>query len=203
MPTGAGRISRRVTLYVATRACSLRLATSCGCRYSPAILSGTCSSCAATGSDYATLTEIRDAQRLIAAQDEPDLHALVELAVYRHAIFIRNQSIPVGLPAVWVRLARFDHAEALARAITNPRDQAQALTQLVSAAVQAGDSDRASRLAADAEALARTITDSHAQAQALTQLATVAAHVGDLDRAEALARTIHPIPTPRRRRSAS
>ena len=78
----------------------------------------------ATGSDYAALTEIRDAQRLIAAQDVPDLQALVELAVYRHAISIRNQSIPVGLPAVWARLARFDHAEALARTITDPDDQA-------------------------------------------------------------------------------
>ena len=29
------------------------------------------------------------------------MQVLVELAIYRHAISIRDQSIPVGLPAVW------------------------------------------------------------------------------------------------------
>ena len=92
----------------------------------------------ATGSDYAALTEIRTAQSLIADQDVLDLQALVEMAAYRHAISIRNQSIPVDLPVVWARLARFDHAEALARTITNPNDQAQALTGLATAIAQAG-----------------------------------------------------------------
>ena len=55
----------------------------------------------ATGSDYAALVEIRTAQQLLAGQDMPDLQALVELAIYRHAISIRNQSIPLALPAVW------------------------------------------------------------------------------------------------------
>ena len=96
------------------------------------------------------------------------MQALVELAVYRHAISIRNQSIPADLPAVWARLARFDHAEALARAITDPDAQAQALAELVTVVAQTGDLDRA-------EALAHTITDPDARAQALTQLAAAAA----------------------------
>ena len=121
----------------------------------------------ATGSDYAALAEIRNAQRVISAQDVPDLQALVELAVYRHAISIRNQSIPGSLPAIWARLARFDHAEALARAVTDPDAQAQALAELVTAIAQTGNLDRA-------EALARTITDPDARAQALTQLAAAA-----------------------------
>ena len=137
----------------------------------------------ATGSDYAALAEIRAAQLLIAGRNVPDLQALVELAVYRHAISIRNQSIPVGLPAVWARLARFDHAEALARTITDPDDQAQALAAVASAAAQAGDPDRA-------EALARGITDPYARAQALAAVASAAAQAGDPDRAEALARGI-------------
>ena len=144
----------------------------------------------ATGSDYAALTEISDVQRLITAQDAPDLQVLVELAVYRHAISIRNKSIPVGLPAVWAQLARFAHAEALARAITDPRAQVQALTQLAAVLAQAGDSNRASRLAADAEAVARGISDSDAQARALADLVAVVAQAGDPDRAEALARGI-------------
>jgi len=102
----------------------------------------------ATGSDYAALAEIRTAQRLIADQKVPDLQALVELAVYWHAISIRNQSIPAGLPAVWERLGRVDHAEALARAITDPYAGARALTELADAAAQAGDPDRARHLLA-------------------------------------------------------
>jgi hypothetical protein len=146
----------------------------------------------ATGSEYAALAEIRAAQRLIAGQKVPDLQALVELAVYRHAISIRNQSIPAGLPALWARLARFDHAEALARAITDPDYQALALAELASAAVRAGDPDRA-------EALARAITRPDAHARALAELASAAARAGDPDRAsrlatgaEALARTTDP-----------
>ena len=134
----------------------------------------------ATGSDYAALTEISDAQRVIAAQDVPDLQALVELAVYRHAISIRNRSIPADLPAVWARLARFDHAEALARAITDHRAHDQALAELVTVAAQMGDLHRA-------EALAGAITGPDTQAQAFTQLAADAAQTRQMDRASRLA----------------
>jgi lipopolysaccharide biosynthesis regulator YciM len=144
----------------------------------------------ATGSDYAALSEITTAQSLIADKDAPDLRALVELAVYRHAISIRNQSIPADLPSVWARLARIDHAEALARTITNPDDQARALGGVATAIAQAGDPDRA-------EALTRTITNPDHQARALADLAGVAAQASYRDRAfrlaieaEALARTI-------------
>ncbi len=70
----------------------------------------------ATGSDYAALTEITAVQRLLA--EGPDLQALVELAVYQSAMGLRNQALPVTLTWVWARLDRLDHAEALARAIT-------------------------------------------------------------------------------------
>ena len=73
-----------------------------------------------TGSDYAAEAEIVAAQRLVAAQDEPDLQALLELAVYRNAMALRNQCLPFALPGVWARLGRFDHGEALARAIPTP-----------------------------------------------------------------------------------
>jgi Trypsin-like peptidase domain len=134
----------------------------------------------ATGSDYAALTEISDAQRVIAAQEVPDLRALVELAIYRHAISIRNQSIPPGLPAVWARLGRFDHAEALARAITDHRAQDQALAELVTIVAHTGDLDYA-------EALARAITGPDAQAQALAQLANAAVQARHINHASRLA----------------
>ena len=84
----------------------------------------------------------------------------------------------------------FDGAEALARTITDPRAQAQALAALVQGLATAGEVDRA-------EALARTITDPRAQAQALAALARVLTEAdrGDeaarlIDRAETLAHTI-------------
>ena len=137
----------------------------------------------AAGSDYAVLTEIRAAQRLISSQNSPDLRALAELAVYQHAITVRNRSVPVNLPAVWTELGRFDRAEALARIISQPDDLARALIQVATAAAGAGDLDRA-------EALARTISGPDDLARALIQVATAAAQAGDLDRAEALAHTI-------------
>ncbi len=144
----------------------------------------------ATGNDYAALIEIKNAQALIAGQSVLDMQALVALAACRHVISIRTQAIPAGLPIAWAQLDRLDHAEALARTITSPYDQARALTGLTTAAAQAGDLDRA-------EALARTITDTSGRVLALGGVAIAAARAGDLDRArrlaasaEALARTI-------------
>jgi hypothetical protein len=152
---------------------------------------------AATGSDYAALTEIGSAQRLLADQEIPDLRALVELAAYDAVISMRNESIPDDLPIVWERLARFDHAESLARSLDSPKLQALALTGMVTVAAESGDLARANRLAADAEALARTIADREDQTKVLASLIAAIAGAGDLDRAsrlaadaEALARTI-------------
>jgi tetratricopeptide (TPR) repeat protein len=137
----------------------------------------------ATGSDYVAVSEIRTAQSLIVDHHVLNLQALVELAIYRHAISIRNQSIPADLPVVWGRLARFDHAEALVRAITDLSTQSSAFVGLATAAVQAGDPDRA-------EALVRAITAPDTQARALLDLATTIAQAGYPDRAEALTDTI-------------
>ena len=137
----------------------------------------------ATGSDYATLGEIETVQNVLVDQGVPDLKALAALAAYRHAISIRNQSIPPDLPIAWARLARFDHAGALARAITDDSARGEALAGVTSAIAQSGDLDRA-------EAFARTISEAYIRTWALTGLATVIAQSGDLDRAEALVRTL-------------
>jgi len=134
----------------------------------------------ATGSDYAAQAEIAAAQRLVAAQSEPDLQALLELAVYRNAMSLRNQCLPFALPGVWARLGRLDHAEALARAITYPDARAGALEDVAVAAARAGEPDRA-------EALARTVTEPLYLAWALARLQTVAAQAGDPERASRLA----------------
>src|ERR1700722_8195003 len=127
-----------------------------------------------TGSDYAAQAEIAAAQRLVASQDEPDLQALVELAVYRNAMSLRNQCLPFALPGVWARLGRLDHAEALARAITYPDARAAALEDVLTATAQADNPDRASRLATEAEALPGTITDPDDPSWVLIGLASAA-----------------------------
>ncbi len=61
------------------------------------------------------------------------------------------------VPALATALAQAgdpDRAEALARTISSPHNQAEALTALAAALAQAGDPDRASRLAAAAVAMA-------------------------------------------------
>ena len=92
------------------------------------------------------------------------LKALVELAIYRHAISIRNQAIPSTCPpcghsslvSITPRPSPGHHRPR--------RPGAGAHRAGDQAAAQAGDPDRA-------EALARTITDPNAQAEALTELA--------------------------------
>jgi len=134
----------------------------------------------ATGSDYAAEAEIATAQRLVAGQDEPDLQALLELAVYRNGMSIRNQCLPFALPGAWVRLGRLDHGEALARTITQPDARAAALEDVATAAAQAGDPDRA-------EAVALSIAEPLYQVWALAELETATAQAGDPDRASRLA----------------
>ena len=121
-----------------------------------------------TGGDTAALTEITDVQDFCCGCEDLDLPALARLNVHRSIIADRNAHVPPGLPAVWATIGHPDRAEALARSITDPDRQAQALADLARVAAGAGDLDRA-------EALARAITDPDRQAQALADLARAAA----------------------------
>jgi hypothetical protein len=78
-----------------------------------------------------------------------------------------------------------DRAEALARAITDPRGRDRALAEVAKVATAAGHLNKA-------EALARGITDtdSHQQAQALRGVAQAVMAAGDVDRAVAVAGAI-------------
>ena len=136
----------------------------------------------ATGSNYAALVEIENAQGLIAAEDVPNLEAVVELALQRY-VLPRGSYIPYGLPIVWAKLARFDHAEALAG------DNAQTLVKVAIVAAQVGDLDRAYQIATKASTLAGNLPEYFYKQLALEGLAVTIAQAGDPDRAEALART--------------
>jgi lipopolysaccharide biosynthesis regulator YciM len=123
-----------------------------------------------TQGDAAALTEITVTQQLVLAQPVPDLTALGLLAIYRDRLANRNKAVPTGLPAVWVRLGQSHRGEALARSITDPKTQIEALGELVKA-LAGVDPDRAMRLAADAEQTARSITDPECRDSVLVDLA--------------------------------
>src|SRR5208282_1194039 len=80
-----------------------------------------------TGGDAAALNEVTITLDLVAAQDDPDLTAALRLARHRDYLADRNTNIPTNLPAVWAALGQHIRAEALARSITDPDRQTQAL----------------------------------------------------------------------------
>ena len=133
-----------------------------------------------TGGDTAALAEITDAQDLLLHLEEPDLQALARLNVHRSSIAERNAHVPPILPTAWAMTGNLERAEALARAITGPNQQAQALAGLAKIAAGMGDLDRATTLA-------QSITDRSQQARTLAALTEAAVRAGDLDRAWALA----------------
>ena len=124
-----------------------------------------------TGGDTAALNEITAALDLIAAQDDPDLTAALRLARHRDQLTDRNTHIPRGLPAVWATLGQPARAEALARSITDPYGQAEALAAVAGALAGAGQYERAG-------AVARSITDPYRQAEALAAVTGALAGAG-------------------------
>jgi hypothetical protein len=132
----------------------------------------------ATAGDGTAIAELTAAQNLALSQPLPDLEALGRLAVHKDHLAGRNQAVPVGLPALWVRLGRRQRGEALARALPSSRTRAEALAAVAVALAQDRRADRA-------EATARGITDPAVRAAALGGVAKVLAR-GDRQRAVAL-----------------
>jgi tetratricopeptide (TPR) repeat protein len=98
-----------------------------------------------------------------------------------------------------------DHAEMIARTITNSDVRAEALAALAQAAAVAGDHDRMRRLTTEANNIVSTYTDPYpTKAKVLAALAQAAAIAGDHDRmrpllraAEKIVFTINPYQRPK------
>ena len=132
------------------------------------------------GGDSTVLAEVAAALDALAARDEPDLLAMVRLAICRSELHDRNFLIPVGLPEAWSRLGQHTRAEALARALPDPVQQARALVKVARAVVAAtGDH-------AWAESIVRTIAQPKWAVEALSELA---APTSGLARTDALLAT--------------
>jgi hypothetical protein len=139
-----------------------------------------------SGSDAAAVTEIRNCLRLHLTHTGPDLYALARLAYHRDELQGRNSHLPALLPAVWVRLNQIRRAETLADSIDNTDKRTQALTGMVGALAETGQSDWAARTA-------HRISDSAQRGRALTDVVRALACEGHCEHAEQVARTIdHP-----------
>jgi tetratricopeptide (TPR) repeat protein len=135
-----------------------------------------------SGGDAAALTEIITTQDVIVTQDDPDLIAMVRLAIHRDHLTAQNHNIPFNLPPVWALLGEVNRAEATARPTLDQHGwdrQADVLASVAKATAETGDLDRA-------ETTARSITKPFAQAEAVVSVAEAAIEAGDIGRAAAL-----------------
>ena len=142
-----------------------------------------------TYGDAAALAEIATARQLILTRPAPGLAALGRLAVHQDRLVNRNRAVPIELPALWARLGKSHRAEALARSIGGPSDQARALSA-VAEALAGTDRERALALAVEAEQTACTIPDTGEQARTLSTVAEALIRAKLWDQAEHTARTI-------------
>ncbi|MEV6305613.1 hypothetical protein AB0M02_39785 [Actinoplanes sp. NPDC051861] len=104
----------------------------------------------ATGGDAAALTEIRNSQNLLLsrpAMSESGLYRLLLLSYHREHLETRIRNIPTALPAAWAAAGQPTRAEALARSIMDPYQQARALAGVSGALAAAGDTRRAEQIA--------------------------------------------------------
>ncbi|MFC8845794.1 hypothetical protein [Micromonospora sp. NPDC057141] len=93
----------------------------------------------------------------------------------------------VGLALVAAAVGEYERAEQYVGYVTEPCQQAFALSGLARAAAAAGEYERALALATDAERVARSITDPYQQAQEMTGVVEAVAAAGEHERARALA----------------
>ncbi|GAB3840187.1 hypothetical protein GCM10027610_047340 [Dactylosporangium cerinum] len=139
-----------------------------------------------TGGDAAALAELKSAQTLVMAADEPDLLQLARIAMHRDDLADRNAFIPVDLPAVWAVLGQPARAEGLARGITDQIRQTEALWRMLAAAGTTDEAGLAEEIEQAVEAIVRTISDPERQVSALARLAGATATAGNIQRARAL-----------------
>jgi hypothetical protein len=140
-----------------------------------------------TGGDATALSEIAACGQAVLASLDPDLTAMLRLAVCRGRLKRRNKHIPSSLPAVWARLGHRNRAEALAYSISNPERQIQALAEVAAVLAVAGDEDRGRGLAYEAESAAGSITHPCVRAKAVARIAIAFARMGDEEHSRALA----------------
>lgn len=139
-----------------------------------------------TGGDTVALSEITAAQEAVIREQSPDLVAMCRLAVHRAKLTQRNDHIPAQLPGLWVQLGRSGRAEALARSITDPVRQVQAVASVAREVAACGDPRQAATISQHAQRAVNGVVGRFHRAIALTSVARAEAAVGNLDQARLL-----------------
>lgn len=140
-----------------------------------------------SGGDTVALADITAVQDVLAAAAEPDLVALVRLAVHRDHLLARNRAIPADLPAVRAMLGGHRRAESLAGSFPDPEERVGAFLSVADVLLDAGDREQAEVLRGRAELVARTVSSPDVRAHAMSSVVEAAVRAGALDRAETLA----------------
>lgn len=106
---------------------------------------------AATGSDAAALSEIRDTKELLAAAAPADLLMLLQLAVQRARLSERNQGVSVTLCRAWAELGETEKALALARTVPASHLRVEALVAVAGVLRAGGRHRKVREVLTDAE----------------------------------------------------
>ncbi|MFI6296634.1 helix-turn-helix domain-containing protein [Nonomuraea sp. NPDC050790] len=139
----------------------------------------------ATGGDALALAEIASTARLLSRHYEPDLAALMQLAMIRDQFVHRYRRLPTALPIAWAAVGEPGRGIALAHCLPDLFDRAHALGAIARAQATAGHPHQATQAATDAEATARTISDHSFRLRALATVAELWAVLGNRERVAA------------------
>ncbi|MET8853404.1 hypothetical protein [Amycolatopsis sp. NPDC004625] len=135
-----------------------------------------------TGGDGAALGEISATQNSLLASEQPDLMALVRLAVHRVHLLRGNRRLPTSAPSGWAFLGQLDRAEAMIEAISNPADRIRALISTATVCHAAGETRHAEKMLDQAEAHAAEFNQFFG-AGPVVELAKASEQAGDHQRA--------------------
>ncbi|MEU0554728.1 hypothetical protein [Dactylosporangium sp. NPDC006015] len=100
-----------------------------------------------TGGDAFAVAEVTAAQAALAGRSGDELLPLVRVAARRDDLAAQNEDLPAKLLAVWVGLGQPARAEALARGGASSEGRGASLHNLVAALIEAGEHERAERIA--------------------------------------------------------
>lgn len=112
-----------------------------------------------SGGDAAALAEIASSQDMILKAGQPDLNAMMRLAMHRDHLAERNADIPSALPAVWTSLGQISRSEALATSIADAGQRCAAMLRMARRMALASNLSDARDSINRATASLRTITD--------------------------------------------
>ncbi|AOS62193.1 hypothetical protein [Actinoalloteichus hymeniacidonis] len=136
-----------------------------------------------TGHDDAALAEIETSQRLLLNDESIGLVTLTRLAVHRTSLYLRNNWVPTRLPSTWVEVGQVDRAKSLINVISDPLEQARALTWTAAVLHRDGEQRLAGALLDKAEKLTISINQFWGIGP-LVELARRALRIQDHERVE-------------------